>query len=107
MLSIHEEEDTCLYHGSLNYGRTDRGIKTGGMPVEEFTELKSDKWVWISQIFGWMVISLLEIGHIGRKPHLKEKTKCFLTTKGRIRQRLSLMKSFSLIRLTKKVTGIR
>lgn len=43
MLSIHEEKDTCLHHGSLNYRRTDRGIPTGELPVEELPELKSDK----------------------------------------------------------------
>lgn len=53
-----------------------------------------------------MVIPLLEIGYIGRKTCLKEKTKCFSTPKGRIKQTLSLLMSFSLTRLTKKVTGI-
>lgn len=45
MRPIHEQKDTGLHHGSLNHRRTDRGIPTGELPVEELPELKSDKWV--------------------------------------------------------------
>lgn len=43
MLPIYEEEDTCLHHGSFNYGRADRGIQIGELSGEELRELKSDK----------------------------------------------------------------
>ena len=46
MLPIYGEEDMCQHHGSLDYGRTDRGIQIGELPVEELIELKSDKCVW-------------------------------------------------------------